>query len=150
MGDKGKLPEIVIVGNLFLPLPDTDFRDYLDEIEDLAKSAPEIVVAIEKDLDVHARQKKKIRLEDQKYFASRTAALPNGYKGAEPFGRGIESCGWSAADAGLCSLCVSDGARVYPFVDLAARAPVFTILTSAAARNESAAAQIANSGIDIL
>ncbi len=33
-------------------------------------------MAFEKDLDVHARQKKKIRLEDQKYFASRTADLP--------------------------------------------------------------------------
>ncbi len=73
---KGKLPETVIVGNLFLPLPETDFRDYLDEIEDLAKSAPEIIVAIEKDLDIHARQEKKIRLEDKKYFASRTADLP--------------------------------------------------------------------------
>ena len=38
---KIKLPETVTVGNFFLPLPDTDFRDYLDEIEELAKSAPE-------------------------------------------------------------------------------------------------------------
>ena len=73
---KGTLPETVIVGNLFLPLPDTDFREYLDEIEDLAKSAPEIISAIEKDLDVHAREEKKIRLEDKKYFASHTADLP--------------------------------------------------------------------------
>jgi len=35
----------------FLPLPDTDFRDYLDEIEELAQSAPEIMESIEKDLD---------------------------------------------------------------------------------------------------
>ena len=27
------LPATVTVGNLFLPLPDTDFREYLDEIE---------------------------------------------------------------------------------------------------------------------
>ncbi len=70
------LPEKVIVGNLFLPLPDTDFRGYLDEIEELAKSAPGIIAAIEADLDVHARQEKKIRLEDKKYLASRAADLP--------------------------------------------------------------------------
>jgi len=48
----------------------------LDEIEKLAKSAPEIVASIEKDLDVHARKEKKVRLEDKKYFASRTMDLP--------------------------------------------------------------------------
>ncbi len=70
------LPEKVIVGNLFLPLPDTDFRGYLDEIEELAKSAPGIIAAIEADLDVHARQEKEIRLEYKKYLASRAADLP--------------------------------------------------------------------------
>ena len=70
------LPETVTVGNLFLPLPDTDFCEYLDEIEELAKSAPEIIVSIEKDLDVHARKEKKIRLEDRKFFESHTADLP--------------------------------------------------------------------------
>ena len=74
---RGILPGTVIVGNLFLPLPETDFRDYLNEIEELAKSAPEIIESIEKDLDVHARKEKKIRLEDKKYLASRTADLPN-------------------------------------------------------------------------
>ena len=48
----------------------------MDEIEKLAKSAPEIVASIEKDLDVHARKEKKVRLEDKKYFASRTMDLP--------------------------------------------------------------------------
>ena len=70
------LPETVTVGNLFLPLPDTDFREYLDEIEALAKSAPEIIASIEKDLDVHARKEKKIRLEDKKFLESHTADLP--------------------------------------------------------------------------
>jgi len=73
---KRMLSETVTVGNLFLPLPDTDFRDYLDEIEKLAKSMPEIIASIEKDLNVHARKEKKIRLEDKKYFASRTVDLP--------------------------------------------------------------------------
>jgi len=42
----------------------------------LAKSAPEIIATIEADLEVHARQEKKIRLEDKKHFANRTADLP--------------------------------------------------------------------------
>ncbi|MDP4031817.1 MAG: transposase, partial [Pseudorhodobacter sp.] len=45
-------------------------------IEELAKSAPEIIVSIEKDLDVHARKEKKIRLEDRKFLESHTADLP--------------------------------------------------------------------------
>lgn len=63
-------------GNLILPVPDTDFRDYLDEVEQLTRSEPAIIEAIEKDLDAHARKKKKLRLEDRKFFESRTEPLP--------------------------------------------------------------------------
>jgi hypothetical protein len=63
-------------GNLILPVPDTDFRDYLDEVDELIRFAPEIVVEIEKDLDFHARKKKALRLEDRKFFEGRTADLP--------------------------------------------------------------------------
>jgi hypothetical protein len=34
-------------GNLFLPVPDTDFRDFLDEVDKLARFAPETITAIE-------------------------------------------------------------------------------------------------------
>ena len=61
---------------LLQPDSDTDFRDFLDEVEQLAGFAPEIIEAIEKDLDVHAREKKKLRLEDRRFFESRTAELP--------------------------------------------------------------------------
>ena len=63
-------------GNLFLPVPDTDFRAFLDEVAELLRFAPEIVTAIEGDLDAHAREKKKLRLEDRKFFESRTEDLP--------------------------------------------------------------------------
>ena len=33
--------------NLFLPVPDTDFRDFLDEVAELARFAPEIITAID-------------------------------------------------------------------------------------------------------
>jgi hypothetical protein len=64
------------ISNLFLPVPETDLRDFLDEVEELAGFAPEIITAIEADLDAHARRKKKLRLEDRKFYASRTEDFP--------------------------------------------------------------------------
>lgn len=64
------------ISNLFLPVPDTDFRGYLDEVAELARFAPEIIEAIEDDLDAHALAKKKLRLEDRKFFESQTEDFP--------------------------------------------------------------------------
>ena len=64
------------LSNLILPVPDTDFRDFLDEVEELAGFAAQIIEAIEKDPDAHAREKKKLRLEDRRFFEGRTAELP--------------------------------------------------------------------------
>ena len=36
-------------GNLSLPVPNTDFHDYLDEVAQLLGFAPEIITAIEDD-----------------------------------------------------------------------------------------------------
>lgn len=71
-----ELTAIPLPGNLLLPVPDTDFRDYLDEVDELIGWAPEIVDAIDRDLDAHARQKKHLRMEDRKFFESRTEDLP--------------------------------------------------------------------------
>lgn len=59
-----------------MPVPDTDFRDYLDEVDELIGFSPEIVAEIEKDLDAHAKKKKHMRLEDRKFFESQTGDLP--------------------------------------------------------------------------
>jgi len=67
------------VGNLFLPVPDTDFGDFLDEVNTLSRFVPKIIEAIEKDLDVNARDKKKLRLEDRKFFEGQTSDLPDLY-----------------------------------------------------------------------
>jgi len=64
------------IRNLFLPVPDTDFRDYLAEVDDLARFAPEIITAIEADLDLHAREKKSLRLADRKFHESKTRDIP--------------------------------------------------------------------------
>ena len=73
---KDSLADKPTISNLILPVPDTDFRDFLDEMEELARLAPEIIAAIEKDLDACARAKKKLRLEDRKFFESHTEDLP--------------------------------------------------------------------------
>jgi len=73
---RGKIDESVCGSNLILPVPDTDFRDFLDEVAELARVAPEIIGAIEKDLDRYARQKKSLRLADKKFCESRTDDLP--------------------------------------------------------------------------
>jgi IS5 family transposase len=64
------------LGNLLLPVPDTDFRDYLDEVDELSRFAPSIIESIESDLDGSARAKKKLRIEDRKFFDSLTSDLP--------------------------------------------------------------------------
>ncbi len=72
-----KIPNQPLISNLFLPMPDTDFRDFLDEVDKLIRFAPEIIPAIESDLDAHARNKKKLRLEDRKFFQSQTPDIPD-------------------------------------------------------------------------
>jgi len=70
--------------NLFLPVPDTDFRNFLEEVAELARFAPEIITAIESDLDAHAREKKKLRLDDRRFLDSQTKDFPElGIKDAE-------------------------------------------------------------------
>ena len=70
------LPETPTNGNLFLSVPDTDFRDFLEETLRLIKYCPEILLSIEADQDAHALKKKELRLADQKFFAEQTAPLP--------------------------------------------------------------------------
>ena len=72
-----KIADQPLICNLFLPMPDTDLRDFLDEVENFIRFAPEIVPAIESDLDAHARKKKKLRLEDRKFIQSQTADIPD-------------------------------------------------------------------------
>ena len=74
---RNKTNASLLPGNLFLPVPDTDFRDYLEELDEVLRFAPEIVAAIEQDLDTHARKKKHLRMEDRRFFESHTGDLPD-------------------------------------------------------------------------
>jgi len=66
----------VCVCNLILPVPDTDFRDFLEEVTKLARFAPEIIERVDQDLDRHAQEKKSLRLADRKFLEGRTGDLP--------------------------------------------------------------------------
>ncbi|MBC8179856.1 transposase [candidate division KSB1 bacterium] len=73
------VPDSPLVYNLILPIPDTDFRDFIAEVTELSKKHPEIVESIEKDLDENARKKKKLRIEDKKFADNKTLPLSNLY-----------------------------------------------------------------------
>ena len=61
---------------LLLPVPDTDFREYLDQVKSLANSFPEIITSIDSDLENHAKRKKALRLADQKFIDNQTPNHP--------------------------------------------------------------------------
>lgn len=63
------------IGNLFLVAPDTEFCDFLDEIDDLARFNPEILTAIDKDLDDNAKEKKKLRIADREFYFGKSPDL---------------------------------------------------------------------------
>ena len=52
---------------LFMEVPDTDFADFLGKADEFIDRYPEILDAIEADLDARGREKKKLRLEEQRW-----------------------------------------------------------------------------------
>ena len=78
------LPFSTPVGNLFLPVPDTEFRDFLEQIDELVRFAPLILESIDQNLDEHGKKKKKIRLADKRFVEELTGELP-GIQGNEYF-----------------------------------------------------------------
>ncbi len=70
------LPPYTIVCNLFLPVPDTEFHDYLLQIDEFIRFAPEILEAIDQDLDKHGIKDKKKRLRDKRFIEEKTGELP--------------------------------------------------------------------------
>ena len=71
-----KISKISSSGNLISPLPDTDLRDFLDEVDELVSFAPQIIEKIEQNLDSHALKKKRLREQDREFFQNQTAKLP--------------------------------------------------------------------------
>ena len=64
--------------HLILSAPDTEFENFLSELDQLSEREPEILDKIEQDLEKYARNKKKERLEDKRWQEAR-----NQYQGDE-------------------------------------------------------------------
>jgi hypothetical protein len=73
--DLAKLPRQLV----FLTPVDTQLNDFLNEIHQIALLEPSIVECIDKDLDVHAKKKKLLRLADEQFLAGETPDLPGLY-----------------------------------------------------------------------
>ena len=71
-----KINPMIPVSNLFLAVPDTDFSDFLIEIDQLVQFAPEILIAIQKDLDDDSKKEKKLRFADKRFYEELTMDLP--------------------------------------------------------------------------
>lgn len=71
-----KFTGISCSGNLISPVPDTDLREFLEEVDELLQFAPDLAEKIDQDLDSLARKKKRFRLADREFHQSGTADLP--------------------------------------------------------------------------
>ena len=70
------LPPKLFADNLFLPIPDCDTRNLLEEALKLLDFEPQILTRIETDQDHLAKKKKRLRKEDKRYMESMTLPLP--------------------------------------------------------------------------
>ena len=61
--------------HLILTAPDTEFENFLSELDQLSEREPEILDKIEQDLEKYARNKKKERLEDKRWQEARNPWL---------------------------------------------------------------------------
>ena len=63
-------------GNLFLPVPDTNLKEFLSDVLEMSRRHPEILDSIRKDQDTLGIKKKELRLKDASYFESKNEELP--------------------------------------------------------------------------
>ena len=69
------LPSPHLQGNLFLPVPDSDFSAFLQQSEELVRFAPEILAEIDRDLDQRGIGKKIKRFADKRHMEELTSEL---------------------------------------------------------------------------
>ena len=82
LASRGRLPaSIPDLANrprqlVFLTPIDSQLNDFLNEIHQIACFEPSIVERIDRDLDLHAKKKKLLRLVDEQFLAGQTPDLP--------------------------------------------------------------------------
>jgi len=62
--------------HLILTAPDTEFGDFLSEVDQLTQREPEILDRIEQDLDKKAKNKKRDRLDDKQWVEAQHPTFP--------------------------------------------------------------------------
>lgn len=71
------IPTPLTNDNLFLAVPDTNFRELVEETLMLINYCPDILSSIEADQDAHALNKKKLRIADEEFKADQIQSLPD-------------------------------------------------------------------------
>ena len=64
------------IGNLFLPVPDTNLKELLSDVLKMSCKHPEILARIRKDQDALGLKKKELRQKDKAYFDLKNGELP--------------------------------------------------------------------------
>lgn len=81
-----RIDNLELAGELFLCPTDTKLASIMREAEKLSARHPDILQALERDLDNYAKAKKRMRLKDKAWHAARTGWLPGMDQGASsPF-----------------------------------------------------------------
>jgi len=77
MYDSKKNTLTSIFYKLILPTTDSDFRCFIEEVNNLLDKHPKIIAKIEEDLNFNAHTKKNLRFADKKIIEYMTLLLPN-------------------------------------------------------------------------
>jgi len=64
------------IGNLFLPVPDTNLKELLSDVLEMKRRHPEILDMIRKDQDALGIKKKELRQKDKAYLESKNEEFP--------------------------------------------------------------------------
>jgi hypothetical protein len=98
---------------VFLTPIDSQLNDFLHQVHQIALFEPSIVERIDKDLELHAKKKKLLRLADARFLDGQTTDLPKLQLQLRALKLGRDRTGDGASPhRGLRGLCFPDAARL--------------------------------------